>query len=116
MTCTPGKKLKKRKSPCTQEAPLLAEISASWTEKELQRLRELNHQFATGRKERTMQRWLAPLSRMPQPEIHTRWHRQAGTQGSEDTPGRGLLLAVQRQPEGTRVHYGYNPAWVGGWG
>lgn len=30
------------------------------------------------------------------------------------TPGGGgLLLAVQRQPEGTRVHYGYNPAGLG---
>ena len=83
----PGRKLKKRKGPCTQEAPLLAGRSASWTERELQRLRgEHNHQFATGRTERTTQRWLAPLPCILQPEIHIRWHRQAETQGSEENP------------------------------
>lgn len=75
-----GRKLKKRKGPCAQEAPLLAEI---WPPGQKESFRGSeggrNHQFATGRTERTMQRWLAPLhccapAREPHPLAQAGWN------------------------------------------
>lgn len=53
--------------------------------------------------------YLHAPAREPHPLAQAGWNS-----GFRGHPRRGLLLAVQRQPEGTRVHYGYNPAWVGG--
>ena len=110
-------KSKKRKGPCTQEAPLLAGRSGSWTERELQRLQgEPNNQSATGRTERTMQRGLIPVPCMLQPEIHIRWYRQAGTQGLEDKPrettAAGCAETAWRDKSALRLQ----PSWVGGAG